>query len=111
MVRYRNIGRIIQKLVNDLFKNELTQSPFNEINWNEDYSTHKHQELKTKKFKNPEYHLFIFNVLLGRFEMSKIFWYEGKNQISNALIAYQMLKKMAKFFEEKSAELTEIAKY
>lgn len=110
MVRYEKIGRIIQKLVNNLFKNEFSQSPFREMNWNEDGLIHRHEEKKTYKFKNPEYHLFIFNVLLGRYEMSRIFWYEGKNQISHALIASQMLKKMAKMFEENSTDLNEIAK-
>ncbi len=82
------------------------------------------------KFSNPEHELFLFNVLLGRFEMAKIFCTVGnvklsvkqificllifsnliKDSISSALIGKIIFKSYADNFEENSEEYLKFSK-
>ncbi|CAF0977505.1 unnamed protein product [Brachionus calyciflorus] len=104
---FYNVGRIIQNLVDNLFRHEFTHPQFNKVECREKEEKNDKEILDIEEC--PEYHLFIFNILLGRYELSKIFWNEGENQISNALIAYKILKSMAKLFEESSTDLLKMA--
>lgn len=59
------VGCCIEKLVDNLFEHEFSsQSNF--------------KDLGIEKLNNPEYHLFIFNLLLGREQLSEIFWKIGE---------------------------------
>jgi len=85
-----------------------------------------------KKFENPEHELFIYSILLCRFEMAKLFCLKGKvrhffdiiigftnlkhrlcikDSISSALLATKILKKYGKEFEDFFDECNEMAGY
>lgn len=41
------------------------------------------QENLAFNFENPEHELFMFSILLGRFDMALVFWKEGKVKANN----------------------------
>ena len=51
----------------------------------------------------------MYAILLGRFELAKIFWGEAKDQISSALLAVRILRSYANIFDEDSEGLNTTA--
>ncbi|RNA11751.1 transient receptor potential cation channel subfamily M member 2-like [Brachionus plicatilis] len=72
-IDFKSIGQCIQKLVDNLFKHEFTSDDFEKF-----LSQLSGEDLTIEKLNNPEYHLFIFNILLGRQRLSEIFWIQGE---------------------------------
>lgn len=62
------------------------------------------------KFDNPEHELFMFNVLLGRSSMSKLFAYYGDNSICSALVASMIFNSYADMYEDETESYREMAK-
>lgn len=75
-IDFKSIGYCIQKLANNLFIHEFCSDDFEIF-----LSKLNEEDLQVEKFKNPEYHLFIFNILLVRERLSQIFWIQG--EVSN----------------------------
>lgn len=64
-INLRLYGSCIEKLVDNLFEHEFsTQSNI--------------KDSGVENLNNPEYHLFIFNLLLGREKLSELFWKLGE---------------------------------
>lgn len=47
------------------------------------------------RFPDPSRELFLWAILQGRLEIAQLFWREGKASIGGALVASQLLKKLA----------------
>jgi hypothetical protein len=62
-------------------------------------------------FDNASVELFMYCILLGRFEMAEIFWREAQDQISSALVAVKILRTLARIFDEDIDLLINMAKY
>lgn len=99
---FKDIGHLTQRLLDDLYKHRFTQSPFREITETKAQQViikNRHFIklskfgkiwLKSKKCSDgeyaildkqcelPDHELFMFNVLLQRYDMAMIFWREGK---------------------------------
>jgi hypothetical protein len=82
------------------------------------------------KFENPEHELFMLSILLGRFEMAKLFCFNGhvkiniffnlnyiviifiyqlKNPMCSALIATKIFKAFSTYFEDEASHCLEMA--
>jgi hypothetical protein len=61
-------------------------------------------------FDNAAMELFMYSLLLGRFEMAQIFWREAQDQISSALVAVKIIRTLATIFDEDTELLTNMAK-
>lgn len=60
--------------------------------------------------ENPEHELFIFNVLLGRSKMSKLFCQYGDDSICSSLFATIIFKSYAELYDAKYEEYEELEK-
>jgi transient receptor potential cation channel subfamily M protein 5 len=100
---FKDIGSVTQKLLNYLYEHRFTESPFSEISSHKArqvVTKNKHgikldkikihiwikskktldgeYKILDKKCEQPEHELFMFNILLQRYDMAMIFWREGK---------------------------------
>ena len=62
------------------------------------------------KFDSPEQELFIYSVLLGRPEMTKLFCSQGSNAVCSALVAKTIFTTYSKLFEENSLKFKNLAR-
>lgn len=112
-LQFDDIGIIIQYLTKNMFEHKFCQLPFKEIEI--DFSSSEEDYLDELEdvsvFDNPSMELFLYSILLGRFELADIFWREGQDQISAALLAVKLIKSYATIFEEQSVDLLQKANY
>ena len=67
-------------------------------------------EEESSFFDNPEIELFLYCIMMGRFEMAEIFWRAGsKDQIASALLAVKTIKSLGEHFDENREDLVERA--
>ncbi|XP_063423231.1 transient receptor potential cation channel subfamily M member-like 2 isoform X2 [Mytilus trossulus] len=100
-VTMSDVGHLIQDLIGDFYashhlhETDVSMGVGMFTNANASSSSHK----GPGSF-NAVQELFFWSVLMNRQELAKIFWKQGKDAIAGALVAYGLLKKLAKKTED-----------
>ncbi|XP_052091142.1 transient receptor potential cation channel subfamily M member-like 2 isoform X5 [Mytilus californianus] len=99
-VTMSDVGYLIQELIGDFYASHHLHDTDVSMGVEMFTNANASSNQKGPGSFNAVQELFFWSVLMNRQELAKIFWKQGKDAIAGALVAYGLLKKLAKRTED-----------